>query len=70
VIVSGICAKVADKCYLQLWDVASDQQAVDLVRDVQDPNSAAKKLMDHAFEEGTRDNVTILVVRLKKPGRT
>jgi len=49
-----------------LWDVASDQQAVDLVRDDQDVNVAAKKLMQHALDEGTRDNVTILIVRFNR----
>jgi len=49
-----------------LWDVATDQQAVDLVRDEQDADTAAKKLMQHALDEGTRDNVTILIVRFHK----
>jgi len=46
-----------------LWDVALDQKAVDLVRDVQDCDRAAKILMEHALNEGTRDNVTVVVVR-------
>jgi len=49
-----------------LWDVATDQQAVDLIRDELDPDAAAKKLMQHALDEGTRDNVTILIVRFNK----
>jgi protein phosphatase PTC1 len=47
----------------QLWDVASDQKAVDLVRDIQDCDEAAKILMEFALNEGTRDNVTVVIVR-------
>jgi len=52
-----------------LWDVASDQNAVDLVRDVQDCDEAAKILMEFALNEGTRDNVTIVVVRFNWAGK-
>jgi len=52
-----------------LWDVASDQKAVDLVRDVQDCDEAAKLLMEFALNEGTRDNVTVVVVRFHRAGK-
>lgn len=52
-----------------LWDVASDQKAVDLIRDVQDCDEAAKLLMEFALNEGTRDNVTVVVVRFHRPGK-
>jgi len=52
-----------------LWDVASDQKAVDLVRDIQDCDEAAKILMEFALNEGTRDNVTVVVVRFPKAGK-
>ncbi|KAG6900553.1 hypothetical protein C0993_009130 [Termitomyces sp. T159_Od127] len=47
-----------------LWDVVEDQEAIDLIRDVQDPQDASKKLLDLARENETRDNITVLVVRL------
>ncbi|KZP34480.1 protein serine/threonine phosphatase 2C [Athelia psychrophila] len=49
-----------------LWDVAGDQQAVDLVSDVQDAQEAAEKLLTYALNKSTTDNVTVLVVRFKK----
>lgn len=49
-----------------LWDVATDQKAVDLIRDEMDCESAAGVLMDYAIEEGTRDNVTVLIVRFNE----
>jgi len=52
-----------------LWDVASDQKAVELVRDVHDCDEAAKILMEFALNEGTRDNVTVVVVRFHKPAK-
>ncbi|PWW79427.1 protein serine/threonine phosphatase 2C [Tuber magnatum] len=33
-----------------LWDVCSDQEAVDLVRQVQDPQEASKMLVDYALD--------------------
>ncbi|KAF8070151.1 protein serine/threonine phosphatase 2C [Lyophyllum atratum] len=53
-----------------LWDVVTDQEAVDLIRGTEDPQVASKILMDHAFENGTRDNVTVMVVRFKHAGAT
>lgn len=40
----------------------SDQEAVDLIRGVEDAQAASKILMDYAFDNGTRDNVTVMVV--------
>ncbi|EJD51682.1 protein serine/threonine phosphatase 2C [Auricularia subglabra TFB-10046 SS5] len=47
-----------------LWDVAEDQQAVDLVRSVHDAQEASAKLLKHAMANFSTDNVTVLVVRL------
>ncbi|KAH7075295.1 protein serine/threonine phosphatase 2C [Auriculariales sp. MPI-PUGE-AT-0066] len=47
-----------------LWDVAEDQQAVDLVRPVRDAQEATEKLLKHAMNNFSTDNVTVLVVRL------
>ncbi|KAG5715926.1 Phosphatase 2C like protein [Termitomyces sp. T112] len=47
-----------------LWDVVEDQEAIDLIRNVQDPQVASKMLLDLALKNDTHDNVTALVVRL------
>jgi serine/threonine protein phosphatase PrpC len=49
----------------QLWDVCEDQEAVDLVRFMQDAQAMAKKLLDHALAKFSTDNVTVVVVRLR-----
>ncbi|KAI0123910.1 protein phosphatase 2C [Xylariales sp. AK1849] len=49
-----------------LWDVCSDQEAVDLVRDVQDPSAASKLLVDHALARFSTDNLSCMVVRFDK----
>ncbi|KAL6895316.1 phosphatase 2C-like domain-containing protein [Trichoderma longibrachiatum] len=49
-----------------LWDVCSDQEAVDLVRDVQDPSEGSKILVDHALSRFSTDNLSCMIVRLDK----
>lgn len=49
-----------------LWDVCSDQEAVDLVREVHDPGEGAKILVDHALDQFSTDNLSCMVVRLDK----
>ncbi|KAK4106305.1 PP2C-domain-containing protein, partial [Parathielavia hyrcaniae] len=49
-----------------LWDVCSDQDAVDLVRDMQDPVPAAKLLVDHALSRFSTDNLSCMIIRLDK----
>ncbi|KAK7909066.1 hypothetical protein PG985_014944 [Apiospora marii] len=49
-----------------LWDVCSDQEAVDLVRESSDPNLAAKQLVDHALARFSTDNLSCMVVRFDK----
>ncbi|KAF2470173.1 PP2C-domain-containing protein [Lindgomyces ingoldianus] len=46
-----------------LWDVCSDQEAVDLVRHVQDPQAASKTLVDHALARFSTDNLSCMIVR-------
>ncbi|KAI8943083.1 hypothetical protein NX059_001114 [Plenodomus lindquistii] len=46
-----------------LWDVCSDQEAVDLVRGVHDPQEASKKLVDYALARFSTDNLSCMVVR-------
>lgn len=52
----------------QLWDVCSDQEAVDLVRNQLDPNVAAKQLVDHALARFSTDNLSCMIVRFDKSG--
>lgn len=49
-----------------IWDVVSDQDAVDLIKDEQDPRVASVKLRDHAYSTGSTDNISVAVVRLRK----
>jgi protein phosphatase PTC1 len=49
-----------------LWDVCSDQDAVDLVRNVQDPVAASKLLVDHALARFSTDNLSCMIVRFDK----
>jgi len=46
-----------------LWDVCSDQEAVDLIRDVTDPQAASKLLVEHALGRFSTDNLSCMVVR-------
>ncbi|KAJ1929106.1 phosphatase 2C [Tieghemiomyces parasiticus] len=47
-----------------LWDVCTDQEAVDLVKDEPDPQKASEQLTKHALDNFSRDNITVMVVRL------
>ncbi|KAF1962058.1 PP2C-domain-containing protein [Byssothecium circinans] len=46
-----------------LWDVCSDQEAVDLVRGIRDPQAASKALVDHALARFSTDNLSCMIVR-------
>lgn len=48
---------------MKLWDVCSDQEAVDLIRHIQDPQEASKKLVDYALARFSTDNLSCMVVR-------
>lgn len=48
---------------MQLWDVCSDQEAVDLIRGIHDPQMASKTLVDHALARFSTDNLSCMVVR-------
>lgn len=39
------------------------QEAVAMVKPIQDPEEAAKKLMQEAYQRGSSDNITCVVVR-------
>ena len=47
-----------------LWDIANDQQVIDLIRDIKDPQIASKTLLDFALENSSTDNLSILVYRI------
>lgn len=46
-----------------LWDVVSSQEAVAMIRSIENPEHAAKRLTEEAFRKGSVDNVTCIVVR-------
>ena len=46
-----------------VWDVCTDQNAVDLIRDIHDPQEASEKLLSHAMEKFSTDNLSVLVIR-------
>ncbi|KAK9829329.1 hypothetical protein WJX72_005218 [[Myrmecia] bisecta] len=48
-----------------LWDVISNQDAVTLIKDIKDPEKAAKALTDEAYCRGSNDNISCVVVRFK-----
>lgn len=48
-----------------LWDVISDQQAVNLIRDETDMQTAAERLRNYALDHGSTDNISVLVIDLK-----
>jgi protein phosphatase 1L len=47
-----------------LWDVLSNQEAVDAVRREPNKHKAAKNLVKRALKIGTTDNITVLIVWL------
>ncbi|KAJ3417315.1 Protein phosphatase 2C 1 [Chytridiales sp. JEL 0842] len=46
-----------------IWDVCSDQDAVDFVNNISDPQAASKGLMDFALDRNSTDNLSVLVIR-------
>lgn len=47
-----------------LWDVCSDQEAVDLIRHIREPQEASKILCDYALKRYSTDNLSCMVVRV------
>jgi len=43
--------------------VCTDQEAVDLIRNTQDPQVASRQLVDHALARFSTDNLSCMVVR-------
>ncbi|POW20569.1 hypothetical protein PSHT_03420 [Puccinia striiformis] len=48
-----------------LWDVCGDQDAVELIMNVKDPQEASRVLLDHALSQFSTDNLSVMVVSLK-----
>ncbi|KAJ4887891.1 putative protein phosphatase 2C 71 [Raphanus sativus] len=46
-----------------LWDVFSNEEAVAVVKEVEEPEESAKKLVGEAIKRGSADNITCVVVR-------
>ncbi|PWN48316.1 protein phosphatase 2C [Violaceomyces palustris] len=46
-----------------LWDVVDDQEAVDLIQQVYDPQRASEILLQHALSNFSTDNTSVMVVR-------
>ena len=47
-----------------VWDEFTPQEAADMLHDVYEPRRAAGLLRDTAFEKGSMDNISTIVVRL------
>jgi len=47
-----------------LWDVATDQEVVDLVVGESDAQKAAEKLLVHALKNGSTDNISVMTIFL------
>ncbi|KAH1119581.1 hypothetical protein GYH30_048104, partial [Glycine max] len=46
-----------------LWDVVSNEEAVAMIKPIEDAEEAAKRLMQEAYQRGSSDNITCVVVR-------
>ncbi|KAF5726291.1 hypothetical protein HS088_TW23G01036 [Tripterygium wilfordii] len=46
-----------------LWDVVTNEDAVAMIKPIQDPEEAAKRLLQEAYQRGSADNITCVVVR-------
>lgn len=46
-----------------LWDVVTDKECIDYIIDQDDPAEAAHILVDFALEQGSTDNISVIVVK-------
>ncbi|KAK0554411.1 mgpp2cl-1, protein phosphatase 2C-like protein 1 [Tilletia horrida] len=51
-----------------LWDVTEDQEAVDLIAEVTDPQQASEILLKHALDNFSTDNTSVMVIRFAVKG--
>jgi len=47
-----------------LWDILEDQETIDLISSEEDPSRAATKLRDCAFNRGSGDNISVVVINI------
>lgn len=45
------------------WQVISNQEAVDLVKPIKDPQAAAKRLTSEALRRESKDDISCIVIR-------
>ncbi|KAJ6673860.1 ALPHABET ISOFORM E-RELATED [Salix viminalis] len=45
-----------------LWDVVTNEEAVEMIKPITDPEQAAKRLLQEAYQRGSADNITCVVV--------
>eukprot|EP00775_Hariotina_reticulata_P010325 gene10325-10482_t len=48
-----------------LWDVVSNQDAVVLIKDIADAGKAAHRLVEEAFQRGSNDNISCVVLKFR-----
>eukprot|EP00158_Paraphelidium_tribonemae_P002591 Partr_v1_DN25501_c0_g1_i2_m20481 putative phosphatase 2C len=46
-----------------VWDVMADQEAVDLIRHIRDPQEAAEAMVKQALDAHSTDNISCMVIR-------
>ncbi|CAI0438609.1 unnamed protein product [Linum tenue] len=46
-----------------LWDVVTNEEAVEMTKPIEDPEQASKRLLHEAYQRGSADNITCVVVR-------
>jgi protein phosphatase PTC1 len=49
-----------------VWDVLSDQDAVDLIKDIPSAQEASELLLKKSLEKGTTDNLSVMVVKFQE----
>jgi len=49
-----------------VWDVLSSQEAVDVITECEDTREMARRLTETAYKRGSMDNITALVIDLRK----
>ena len=54
----------ANIVYIQLWGVANDQEAVDIIRNIPDAQDASHRLVEHVCRE-SNEAVAVLVIRFQ-----
>lgn len=52
-----------------LWDVVTNEEAVSMIKSIENPEEAARKLMQEAYQRGSADNITCVVVRFLDDGK-